>query len=295
MSEIANLGYLGFSVSDLERWEELAVSLLGLQVSVRDAGKSLALRMDDMEQRIVLTKADRDEFDYAGWLFDTEEDLDGFCAKLRDKGIALVAEPQEIAAKRRVERVFSCVDPNGLVHEFAFAPQFSPNAFRSSALRGNFVAGKLGLGHILVVARDYRETVDFARNVLGLRLSDYIRAPLETPGGVIEVDATFMHTRTGRHHSLATAQIPVPARIHHLMIEVDTMDDVGLAYERCLAADFPIAMTLGHHPNDQMFSFYVRTPSGFMIEFGWGGRVIDDAAWEVKTYAQLSDWGHAHH
>ena len=31
MSEIANLGYLGFSVTDLDRWEELAVSLLGLR------------------------------------------------------------------------------------------------------------------------------------------------------------------------------------------------------------------------------------------------------------------------
>ncbi|MFD0567797.1 hypothetical protein ACFQ2M_41870 [Kitasatospora saccharophila] len=33
------------------------------------------------------------------------------------------------------------------------------------------------------------------------------------------------------------------------------------------------------HPNDHMFSFYVRTPSGFSVEYGWGGLLIDDATW----------------
>ena len=28
------------------------------------------------------------------------------------------------------------------------------------------------------------------------------------------------------------------------------------------------------HPNDHMFSFYVRTPSGFSVEYGWGGLLI---------------------
>jgi hypothetical protein len=72
------------------------------------------------------------------------------------------------------------------------------------------------------------------------------------------------------------------------------MDDVGFAHDRCVKAGFPVAMALGHHPNDHMFSFYVQTPSGFLIEYGYGGIVIDDQNWEVKSYSQLSDWGHAH-
>ena len=36
-----------------------------------------------------------------------------------------------------------------------------------------------------------------------------------------------------------------------------------------------IASTLDRHTNDHMTSFYVNTPSGFFIEYGWGGRVID--------------------
>ena len=52
-------------------------------------------------------------------------------------------------------------------------------------------------------------------------------------------------------------------------------------------------MDLGRHPNDLMTSFYVRTPSGFDLEYGAGGVTVDDAAWETETYDALSIWGHA--
>ncbi len=296
MAEISSLAYLGLSASDLRRWETLAVEVLGLQVGRREPGKLLTLRMDSLEQRIVLTHDEHDDLQYLGWLFDTEEELEAYVAKLRNSGVEVSASSSDIAAQRCVERVYACVDPNGVRHEFVFGPHHTSSAkpFVSKHLRGRFVTERLGVGHVLAVARDYGETVQFIRSVLGLRISDYIRAPLETPHGTVNVDATFFHTQTGRHHSLATAQIPAPMRIHHLMIEVENMDDVGFAYDRCVAAGFPIGMELGHHPNDDMFSFYVRTPSGFLIEYGWGGAVINDENWEVKSYCQLSDWGHAH-
>ena len=34
-------------------------------------------------------------------------------------------------------------------------------------------------------------------------------------------------------------------------------------------------MTLGRHTNDHVTSFYSRSPSGFMVEYGWGGRCVD--------------------
>lgn len=294
MVEIASLGYVGFGVSDLDRWEELAVGILGLQAGRRSTGRSLSLRMDAHEHRIILSQSADDDLQFVGWMFDTGEELEAYVAALRDAGVAVTSGDGEVAALRGVEKLFWCEDPNGVRHEFAFGPRYAADTFASPVLRGGFVTGRLGVGHVLVVARDYDATRAFIRDVLNLKVSDYIRGPLETPGGTIEVDATFFHARTGRHHSIATAQIPVPKRIHHLMIEVEDLDDVGLAHDRCVAAGFPIAMELGHHPNDRMVSFYVRTPSGFLIEYGWNGVVIDDATWEVKTYSQLSDWGHVH-
>jgi hypothetical protein len=54
-----------------------------------------------------------------------------------------------------------------------------------------------------------------------------------------------------------------------------------------------IATTLGRHSNDFMTSFYANTPSGFFVEYGWGGRSIDPQNW---TAAEMtcgpSLWGH---
>jgi 2,3-dihydroxybiphenyl 1,2-dioxygenase len=294
VEDVKSLGYIGFGVSDIERWEELAVDVLGLQLARREADGSLVLRLDEHGQRVVVSPDASDDLMHAGWLFDTEDQLEQFVRERVAMGLQLVDAGTEIAQRRGVERVYGCSDSDGVRHEFAFGPQYAPSGhpFRSSVLKSRFVAGPLGLGHFVQVSRDYAKTVEFCRKALGLRLSDYIRGPLETPRGPVPLDVTFLHSATGRHHSLATAQMPTPKHIHHVMFEVADMDDVGLARDRCVAAGFPIAMDLGHHPNDGMFSFYVVSPSGFLIEFGSGGAVIDDAHWEVKSYSQLSDWGH---
>ena len=55
----------------------------------------------------------------------------------------------------------------------------------------------------------------------------------------------------------------------------------------------PITMGLGQHSNDRMFSFYVRTPSGFEVEYGWNGIQIDEASWTVTEFGGRGDlWGH---
>jgi hypothetical protein len=41
-----------------------------------------------------------------------------------------------------------------------------------------------------------------------------------------------------------------------------------------------------------MTSFYVTTPSGFQIEYGSGGVVIDDDTWQIAHYDAVSAWGH---
>src|SRR5205807_222696 len=48
---------------------------------------------------------------------------------------------------------------------------------------------------------------------------------------------------------------------------------------------------LGRHPNDRMVSFYVRSPSGFEIEYGWGALEVGED-WTVTQYDAVSVWGH---
>jgi hypothetical protein len=80
--------------------------------------------------------------------------------------------------------------------------------------------------------------------------------------------------------------------VHHFLLEVEHVDDVGRCFDRALRSKVPIAQTLGKHPNDHMFSFYALTPSGFQFEFGHGGVIVDDADWQTAVYDRISDWGH---
>lgn len=41
-----------------------------------------------------------------------------------------------------------------------------------------------------------------------------------------------------------------------------------------------------------MTSFYLATPSGFAIEYGWNGRLVDDDSWTVGHHRSASTWGH---
>ncbi len=70
------------------------------------------------------------------------------------------------------------------------------------------------------------------------------------------------------------------------------LDDIGSTYDLCHDHGVPIASTLGCHTNDKMVSFYMQTPSGFQVEYGHGGRMIDDSTWEVQLHQAPSIWGH---
>lgn len=292
MSALSNLAYVVFNASDLNQWEDFAVQVLGLQVGERTE-QMLSLRMDEMAQRIVIEKGAGDDISAAGWQLDTLGDLTAFVAGLRSKGIAVKEGDDALRRSRKVEALFHCTDPNGYRHEFTVGPTHAPisRAFNSPLLvGGGFETGNLGVGHILTISQDYAASVKFYTEVLGLRISDYIRDAETFPG--ITVDATFFHSATGRHHSLATTCMPLPKILHHFMIQVRSLDDVGLAYDRAQKAGVPIIATTGHHPNDHMVSFYMATPSGFGLEYGWGGVVIEDDEWNIRNYSQLSDWGH---
>lgn len=291
MPQPSNLGYIVLSVSDLPAWEHFTTQLIGLMPG-RKTENSLALRLDDHALRLLLKRSAEDDIAAAGWQFDTISELDYYVQHLRNHDVEVVQGSDEEAKERCVERFFACVDPNGVRHEFFFGPTHASisTPFRSPVLKGNFVTGRQGIGHVLPVSRDYKKAVDFYTDVLGFRISDYIRDPNVIPGGLL--DATFFHTHTGRHHSLATLQAPSQKKLNHFMLEVSDLNDVGLARDRCRKAGLRFFMDIGHHPNDKVISFYVQTPSGFAMELGHGSILIDDDAWEIKNYSEIHDWGH---
>ena len=128
----------------------------------------------------------------------------------------------------------------------------------------------------------HRRVLPFYQDLLGFRLSDYTLRPFK---------AYFFHLNP-RHHSFAMIETGHNS-VHHVMVELFMLDDVGQAYDLALGEEGRIATTLGRHSNDFMTSFYARTPSGFFVEYGWGGRSIDPATHApVEMTCGPSLWGH---
>jgi 2,3-dihydroxybiphenyl 1,2-dioxygenase len=292
MSAISNLGYICIVARDLDAWESFATGILGA-VAQRAADGALLIRLDELEYRLQILPGEEDDLAVAGWAIDTVQELEDFVASLRAMNVTVHESSEGDREARMVERLYWCIDPDGLRHEFFTGARYATvsRVFASPLLvGGGFETGRLGVGHYLQNARDVATTVAFYEQVLGLKISDYIREKDYLPG--LNVEGTFLRARTGRHHSAAVTSMPTPKRVHHIMVQLKSLDDVGLGHDRCIDAGIPIQHSLGHHPNDKMTSFYVTTPSGFALEYGWGAIVVDDDDWEIKTYSELSDWGH---
>jgi 2,3-dihydroxybiphenyl 1,2-dioxygenase len=154
-----------------------------------------------------------------------------------------------------------------------------------------FETGTLGLGHIVLVVHDLEESLHFYRDVLGMRISDFIQ--LANPGHAAGSSRrmAFFHCNP-RHHSLAFLAAPIKPRLRHFMLQVKALDDVGSTYTLCQDQGIPIARSLGRHTNDHMVSFYMQSPAGFEVEYGWGARTVDDHTWQVQQHTRGSIWGH---
>lgn len=280
------LGYAGLEVSDFDRWEAFGREILGVMTARNEDG-TLSFRIDNHARRVILSKGPLDDLAYIGWEARDQSTFDEVVRRLGCAGVALHQGSAEEAALRGVRHFTHFVDPDGLRMELYMGPETTAEPFVSELVPEGFVTERQGLGHFALCVKDRAASTKFFVEVLGMRISDYI----ETTIMGFPVDLTFLHSNP-RHHTLAVTEIPLPKRIQHMMLQVKSEYCVGKAYDRCLETRQPIALTLGEHPNDKMFSFYVTTPSGFDIEFGTRGIEIDDATWEVTTFDRISSWGH---
>ena len=278
---IQALGYLGVGAADPGEWSDFATNALGLQ-AVDHGSAGCAFRMDDRSQRLIVDCALPAGERYFGWEVADAAALDALAATLEQAGVAVRREPAARADQRFVRALISFADPAGNRLEAFHGAHVATEPFRPGRAISGFRTGALGMGHVLMAVPRMDVALPFYRDLLGFRISDYIRQP---------VAACFLHVNP-RHHSLALVEAG-RSGLHHLMMEFYTLDDVGQNYDVALRAKDRVAVTLGRHSNDLMTSFYQRTPSDFLIECGWGGRDVDDATWKPQEMPTVgSFWGH---
>ncbi|MCG7632914.1 VOC family protein [Gordonia McavH-238-E] len=279
MTNVRALGYLGLTTDDLDGWREMAGPMLGAEV--RDRGDDeLDIRLDRRAWRTRIVRGDENDLRFAGWELADDREVDALVDELSAAGHRFVEADADLRAERGVERLVVGSDPDGNAVELFHSAAVSGDPF-TSPYQSTFQT-ELGVGHMVLFCSDIEKMLSFYCDLLGLRLTDVIHLSEET--------IYFLHCNE-RHHSLALVPGRTSFTLQHIMFEVDDIDTVGAAFERCDAA--ALAQTnLGRHSNDLMFSFYALAPGGYTIEFGAGGRLVDDATHHGASFTTTSWWGH---
>lgn len=303
---VRSLGYIGFGAPDPLVWLDYATKILGLMPARACAGEdwgipaipgsgpksggsgiaedgSIFLKMDEWQWRIAVHPDETNRgIKYLGLEVEDQADLEAQVRKLREAGFDAVMGTAEQARQRSVTAIAYTTDPCGNAVELFYGP-IVDRKFQSP-LGMEFLAGPFGLGHVNLIASRYLEAAqDFYTRILGFDLVDYIHFG----GG----NSANFYGCNPRHHSIGLLKVGDVLGVHHIMLEVTEVDMVLQCLERVTDAGIQITSTLGRHVNDDMLSFYMRSPFGFEVEIGFGGRIID-ASWTANEFVEGDIWGH---
>jgi 3,4-dihydroxy-9,10-secoandrosta-1,3,5(10)-triene-9,17-dione 4,5-dioxygenase len=289
---VVGLGYVVIEATDLVKWDAYLTGVVGAMHSDASTDSVNLYRLDSRPFRFWIEESDRDALSVAGWEVADQEAFDALVGRITNAGGDVeICDPAERGAKALARSS----DPAGHVFEIFHGERPSILKFISPAGVSGFITGehgKLGMGHVVYGALNFDECHHFYREVMGFRDTDLPQIEAGPPGSP-PMSIAFMHGSAGRHHSVAVIGMPEPVSgCIHLMVEAATLEDVGRAYDRMREANIPVSATLGKHMNDEVTSFYMQTPAGFDLEFGWGGLIVDPATWTPTAHNKISDWGH---
>ncbi|WP_353226719.1 VOC family protein [Novosphingobium sp.] len=281
---VDSLGYIALTTTKMDEWRTLLERVFGMEPRMRDG--AIDYRIDGYHHRITLTPDTTDSVEVIGWELGSSEALATLVKILQDRGVAVTMEGADLRARRKVKELCSFTCPMiGNRQELYYGPLISNTPFAPSRGISGYKTGTLGLGHVVYWVKDLAASVKFYQDVMGFAISDYIAWDNN--------DAVFMHCNR-RHHTLALMQdgpnTPAGA-LMHLMVEANSYDDVGYGYDLVRDMGIPVMIEPGKHSNDHMQSFYLQTPSGFWLEYGYGGIEIGPD-WQVRNYDAPMLWGH---
>lgn len=285
MTGVCALAYVTFDVADLTQWKDLYTRIFGVELVERPDG-AVNIRIDEMSHRITLYPTGREGLRNVGWELPDAETLEALVARLQSQGLAVTRGDEALCRERGVQMLYRFHEPylsldtelvvGQLSKKFPFTP--------TRAIRG-YKTGGMGLGHVVFHTHDVEGAVAFYRETMGFALSDYMAWD--------DIEAVFLHCNP-RHHSLAIMNLCMgrtSGTFNHLMLEALDYDDIGYAFDIVRDEGIPLIMDMGKHTNDHMQSFYIRTPGGYGIEYGYGARLIGED-WRVRSYDQPMLFGH---
>ena len=303
--KIRGLGYVGFGAPDPSQWLTYGTEIIGAMPARALPGEawgmpmdptsgpaskgsgvgpdgSVYLKVDQRQWRIAIHPSETNAgIMYIGLEVATEADLEDVVTELNAAGYEAKMGTKEQARARSVTGIAYSKDPAGNPLEFFYGATDDFNFVSPKGM--SFKTGDMGLGHLNLFVADLEANQTFYTRVLNFKLTDYI-------GFGPDMSANFYHCN-GRHHTIGLTRVGPINGVHHLMLEVNNVDDLLKAYERVQENGIQIKSTLGRHVNDNILSFYMASPFGFEVEIGYDGLVVGDD-WLPREFCEGDLWGH---
>jgi 2,3-dihydroxyethylbenzene 1,2-dioxygenase len=284
MVQVTEMGYMGIGAKSLDEWKNFAAHMVGMEVAGDGERDRCYLRMDYWHHRLIVHEDNSDDLLYLGLRVAGGEEFEEMQHQLSAVGIKFRVGSNEEASERHVLGLLKLEDPDGTPIEIFHGPhvEFSRPFHPGRRMHGKFKTGTGGMGHCILRQKDSRIAYRFYTQ-LGMRGGIEYKVQMGKRVGEI----AFMHCND-RDHTIAFGIPGADRRINHLMIEVDNLDDVGMTHDLIRKNKIPVAIALGKHSNDHMYSFYFRNPSGWIWEYGFGAR----AATHQSEYFTEDFYGH---
>jgi catechol 2,3-dioxygenase-like lactoylglutathione lyase family enzyme len=195
------------------------------------------------------------------------DDMPRFAERLKRLGVERLDPPPGLDPASIWVR-----SPQGHLVEIRAAEKVSPNepsAFiadsPASSSRGTVRRSEASrvyprrLSHVALYTSDVNGSIEFFRDVLGLRLSDRS----------LDIVA-FMHGVHGSdHHMIALVTSPGPG-FHHCSWDVGSVQEVGLGSSQMAVKGYGAGWGCGRHVLGSNYFYYVRDPWGSYCEYSAG-------------------------
>lgn len=277
---VHSLGYLRFRSPRIDEWRTFGRDVLGL-MCVDEPDGAIGFRIDEHPSRVVIEPANDKSVAAIGFQVADATTFAELISDLVEFGIDIIQGTAEEAARRHVLDFIAFTDPGGSPVELYHTP-IRDHVPINTPLVSGFVTGDMGLGHAVISTADFSASHHLYTDILGVQERNF----MSSKGRQL-----WFLSPNPRHHTLGILELAGPAQLFHFMVQVRSIDDVGMALDRIADSATPLMLSLGRHTNDEMLSFYVYSPDGYAVEYGCEGPRIDTPE---PTYAisKASFWGH---
>ena len=285
--DIIGIGYLGFETAKMDEWRDYGPNVMGFQIgnTPESDPDSLYLRMDDRRHRLAFHPGPNERLAYLGWEAQGRLEFLAAVEKFRAHGIEVIPGDAALCEKRGVKELIRFRDPVGYQHELFYSQKWTPRSFTPGRPHGGFVAGKRGVGHVVLITPDYTPELEhFLTEIMGF--SWYGSGAGKGRTGFFRAKLNNLTS-----HDIGYGHGPGRMGIQHVGMFVRSVRDVGETYDIVKRRELPMMMTLGQHTQDPHLSFYHFSPSGFAFE-----TINELEPWKHDGFElnpeRLSMWGH---